>query len=107
MAHFPRARIGGDVRAQHKLVTEKLGLERLAPVVGGSMGARQTCEWAVRHPDMVQRAAPIAGTAKKTVYDFLFTETLADATTSDPGFDKGFYRSPEDVREGLLRHAKM
>jgi homoserine O-acetyltransferase len=106
-ANFPRVRIGDDVRAQHRLLTEKFGLDRLALVVGGSMGAQQTYEWAVRYPDMVQRAAPIAGTAKNTVHDFLFTETLVEAITSDPGFNKGFYSSPADVREGLLRHAKM
>ncbi len=106
-ANFPRVRIGDDVRAQHRLITERFGLESLALVVGGSMGAQQTYEWAVRYPDMVRRAAPIAGTAKNTLHDFLFTETLVDAITSDPGFNKGFYRSPEDVREGLLRHAKM
>jgi homoserine O-acetyltransferase/O-succinyltransferase len=107
MANFPRVRIGDDVRAQHKLVTEKFGLNNLALVVGGSMGAQQTYEWAVRYPDMVKRAAPIAGTAKNTVHDFLFTETLVDVITSDPGFKKGFYASSTEVREGLLRHAKM
>jgi homoserine O-acetyltransferase/O-succinyltransferase len=107
MANFPHVRIGDDVCAQHKLVTDKFGLTRLALVVGGSMGAQQTYEWAVRYPDMVKRAAPIAGTARNTLHDFLFAETLAEAITSDPGYAKGFYRSPEDVREGLLRHAKM
>lgn len=107
MANFPHVRIGDDVRAQHKLATEHLGLSTLALVVGGSMGAQQTYEWAVRYPDMVKRAAPIAGTAKNTDHDFLFTETLVDAITSDPGFNKGFYSSAADVREGLLRHAKM
>ncbi len=107
MANFPHVRIGDDVRAQHKLVTENFGLKSLALVVGGSMGAQQTYEWAVRYPDMVKRAAPIAGTAKNTVHDFLFTETLVDAITSEPGFNKGFYTSSADVREGLLRHAKM
>lgn len=107
MAHFPRVRIGDDVRAQHKLVTGKWGIERLAMVVGGSMGAQQTYEWAVRYPDMVARAAPIAGTAKNTEHDFVFTQTLVDAITSDPAFNKGFYGSSADMREGLLRHAKM
>ena len=37
----------------------------------------------------------------------LFTETLVDAITSDPGFNRGFYALSADVREGLLRHAKM
>ena len=93
MANFPHVRIGDDVRAQHKLVTEKFGLKSLALVVGGSMGAQQTYEWAVRYPDMVKRAAPIAGTARNTIHDFLFAETLVEAITSDPGFNKGFYTS--------------
>ena len=107
MANFPHVHIADDVRAQHKLVTERFGLESLALVAGGSMGAQQTYEWAVRYPDMVERAAPIAGTAKNTSHDFLFTETLVEAITSDPGFNKGFYTSSADVREGLLRHAKI
>jgi homoserine O-acetyltransferase len=107
MANFPHVRIGDDVRAQHKLVTEKFGIERLALVCGGSMGAQQTYEWAVRYPDMVARAAPIAGTARNTIHDFLFAETLIEAITSDPGFDNGFYASAAEVRQGLLRHAKL
>src|SRR5215467_9325285 len=62
---------------------------------------------AVCYPDMVKRAAPIAGTARNTIHDFLFTETLVDAITSDPDFNKGFYTSSADVREGLMRHAKI
>ena len=107
MGNFPHVRIGDDVRAQHKFVAEKYGLTSFALVVGGSMGAQQTYEWAVRYPDMVKRAAPIAGTARNTIHDFLFTETLVEAITSDPGFNKGFYTSAADVREGLLRHAKI
>jgi homoserine O-acetyltransferase len=107
MGNFPHVRIGDDVRAQYKFVTERFDLKSLALVVGGSMGAQQTYEWAVRYPDMVKRAAPIAGTAKNTIHDSLFTETLVEAITSDPGFNKGFYASSADVREGMLRHAKM
>ena len=107
MANFPRVRIGDDVRAQHKLLTEKFGIKSLALVVGGSMGAQQAYEWAVRYPDMVKRAAPIAGTAKNTIHDFLFTETLMDAITSDPGWNGGWYSAASEVRQGLLRHAKM
>ncbi|MGS0754138.1 alpha/beta fold hydrolase [Roseateles sp. GG27B] len=107
MGNFPKVRIGDDVRAQHKLLTEKFGITSLALVVGGSMGAQQTYEWAVRYPDMVKRAAAIAGTAKNTMHDFLFTETLMDAITTDPGWNNGWYHSGADVRDGLRRHAKM
>jgi homoserine O-acetyltransferase len=61
----------------------------------------------VRYPAVVRRAASIAGTAKNSEHGFLFAETLVDAITSDPSFKSGFYASSGDVREGLLRHAKM
>jgi homoserine O-acetyltransferase len=104
---FPKVRIGDDVCAQHKLLTETYGLNSLALVVGGSMGAQQTYEWAVRYPDFVKRAAPIAGTAKNTEHDFVFTETLCEALTTDPGFKAGKYGSPADVAAGLKRQAKL
>ena len=105
MADFPHVRIGDDVRAQHQLITELFDIQELALVVGGSMGAQQTYEWAVRYPSMVKRAAPIAGTAKNTDHDFLYTQTLMDAITSDPGWNGGNYESNEQVQAGLKRHA--
>ena len=107
MAKFPHVRIGDDVRAQHKLVTEHLGVTELALVVGGSMGAQQTFDWAVRFPDMVKRAAAIAGYAKNTDHNFIFGQTLFDAITSDPAWNGGWYKSNEDVHEGLRRHARL
>jgi len=107
MAAFPRVRIGDDVRAQHKLLTEKFGLDSLALVVGGSMGAQQTWEWAVRFPEMVKRAAPIAGTAKNTPHDFLYTKTLNEAIKSDPAWEGGWYKEPHAVHRGLRRHADL
>src|SRR5699024_5950678 len=47
MSRFPRVRIGDDVRAQRLLLSTHFGIETLALVVGGSMGAQQTWEWAV------------------------------------------------------------
>lgn len=104
---FPLVRISDDVRAQHHLLTEHFGIESLALVVGASMGAQQTYEWAVRYPDFVKRAAPIAGTAKNTEHSFMFAETLAEAILSDPNFKEGHYASSELVIEGLKRHAKL
>ena len=107
MSSFPHVRIGDDVRAQEQLLREVFGIERLALVVGGSMGAQQTWEWAVRFPEKVQRAAMIAGTAQNTPHDFLFTQTLMDAITSDPGWNGGEYAAAADVGEGLRRHADI
>jgi homoserine O-acetyltransferase/O-succinyltransferase len=107
MSAFPHVRIGDDVVAQDRLLREHFGIETLQLVVGGSMGAQQTYEWAVRFPDRVRRAAPIAGTAQNTDHDFLFTRVLVEAITSDPGFAGGEYPSHTQVQAGLERHARI
>lgn len=107
MSRFPFVTIGDDVVAQERLLREHFGVTELFAVVGASMGAQQTYEWAVRFPDRVHRAAPIAGTAQNTPHDFLFTQVLLDAITSDPGFRDGEYASNTDVVEGLGRHARV
>lgn len=107
MSNFPRVRIGDDVVAQERLLREHFGIERLALVVGGSMGAQQTYEWAVRFPDKVLRAAPIAGTAQNTPHDFLLAEIMREATISDPGWNGGQYKSNTDVEAGLKRQAHI
>jgi homoserine O-acetyltransferase/O-succinyltransferase len=107
MSKFPKVRIGDDVVAQERLLRQHFGIERLQLVVGGSMGAQQTYEWAVRFPDKVLRAAPIAGTAQNTPHDFLFTETLNEVIWSDPGWNNGAYRSNAEVATGLKRQARL
>ncbi|MFD0365909.1 alpha/beta fold hydrolase [Nocardia sp. GCM10030253] len=107
MSKFPNVRIGDDVVAQERLLREHFGIDKLALVVGGSMGAQQTYEWAVRFPDKVLRAAPIAGTAKNTPHDYLVAEILNEAIRSDPGWSNGEYKSHTDVVAGLTRHARI
>ncbi|HIW92501.1 MAG TPA: alpha/beta fold hydrolase [Candidatus Corynebacterium avicola] len=107
MSKFPNVRIGDDVVAQERLLREKFGIEKLFAVVGGSMGAQQTYEWIVRFPDKVQRAAPIAGTAKNTPHDFIFTQTLNETIEADPGFNGGEYSSHTDVADGLRRQSHL
>src|SRR5664279_3024605 len=97
MERFPALSIGDDVRAQERLLRERFGIEELALVVGGSMGAQQVYEWAVRFPDKVRRAAPIAGTAKLTPHNAIFVDSFIEAITSDPGFRNGSYSTCEPV----------
>jgi homoserine O-acetyltransferase len=107
MGNFPDVMIEDDIRAQHRLVTEEFGIQELELVLGWSMGAQQTYEWAVRFPEMVKRAAPIAGTAKVTPHDQLFIDTLTEAIRSDPAWNDGFYTEPHAVMRGLKRHAQI
>jgi homoserine O-acetyltransferase len=76
---FPELTIGDDVAAQHRLVTEHLGIERLELVVGFSMGGQQAYEWAVRYPDMVGRLAVFAALARTTPANDLLVGASAEA----------------------------
>ena len=94
------------MRAQHRLVTEHFGIKELQLVLGWSMGAQQTYEWAVRFPDMVSRALPFAGFARTTPHNFLFVRTHEDTLKSDPNWNGGFYQ-PGSMAVGLRRHAQL
>lgn len=107
MAKFPKLAIGDDVRAQRQMLTGLFGIERLALVIGGSMGGQQVYEWAVAYPMMVERAAPIAATARISLHQQVFIETLKEAITSDPSWNAGWYTSGFAVREGMDRMARI
>jgi len=103
---FPAVAISDDVRAQHRLVTEHFGIERLVMVSGWSMGGQQTLEWAVRYPDLLARAVPFAATSTNPDHCTVFCDLHMDALRSDPAYDGGFYAASTDVHVGLRRHAQ-
>ncbi|MFI5014101.1 MAG: alpha/beta fold hydrolase [Hyphomicrobiales bacterium] len=58
---YPRlVTVADNVRAQHRLVAEHFGVERLAAVYGFSMGAMQAYHWAALFPAMVERPSSSA-----------------------------------------------
>jgi homoserine O-acetyltransferase len=76
---FSPLTIGDDVTVQHRLVSDHLGIERLALVLGFSMGGQQAYEWAVRFPAMVDRLAVFAGLARTTPANDLLVAAAADS----------------------------
>jgi homoserine O-acetyltransferase/O-succinyltransferase len=104
---FPKLSIYDDVRAQKKLLSERFDVQELQLVLGWSMGAQQTYAWAMNHPEMVKRAAPIAGTARTTPHDALFVEVFCEALRSDPAWQQGDYAKASDVSTGLKRLAHI
>lgn len=88
---FPAVTIYDNVRAQHKLVTEKLGISKLKLVTGNSMGGLHSYHWAAMYPDMIENVVPICGTAKCSGHNWLFLEGLAAALEADPVFAGGRY----------------
>ena len=93
-ARFPRVTLFDNVRLQHKLVTEALGVEKLKLVVGWSMGGCQAYQWGAQYPDMVEAIAPLNCSARTANFNKVFLIALRRAVELDPAFDDGFYRRP-------------
>lgn len=94
LSRFPDITLYDNVRLQHRLVTEKFGIERIALVTGWSMGAQQTNQWGCLYPDMVQRIAPFCGSAKTAPHNIVFLEGVKAALTADAAWNGGWYSAP-------------
>ena len=93
-ARFPSVSLYDNVTSQHRLVTELFGIERIPLVVGWSMGAQQTYQWGALYPDMVERIAPICGSARTSRHNFVFLEGVKAALTADDAWANGWYEKP-------------
>jgi len=104
--NFPVITIADMVRAQ-KLVIDYLGIKQLLMVTGGSMGAMQALEWAVRYPEHVFAAAPIAGAARHSAQNIAFHEVGRQAIMADPDWRGGDYQSHDVIPRRGLSVARM
>lgn len=76
--------IADNVRAQHHLVTEMLGVDRLAAVYGFSMGGMQAYHWAALYPEMVERAFIVCGSARTADHNRVFLSGLLRTLEAAP-----------------------
>jgi homoserine O-acetyltransferase len=91
---FPLITLHDNVVCQHRLVTARLGIERLRLVTGFSMGAQQSYQWGALYADMIDAIAPICGSARTAQHNYVFVESAVNALMLDPHYDGGWYTSP-------------
>ena len=91
---FPRVTLHDNVRLQHKLLTEHLGVERIKLVAGWSMGGCQAFQWGAQFPGMMDAIAPLCCSARTGHFNKIFLLALRRALELDPAFEDGFYRRP-------------
>lgn len=86
---FPQLSYHDAIAIQHRLVTKRFGISKLALVYGWSMGGMQAYHWAALHPEMVERAAVVCGSARCAPYNHVFLEGVKAALTADTAFRDG------------------
>jgi homoserine O-acetyltransferase len=96
---FPAVTVADWTEAQRALLDE-LGVPHLHLVVGGSVGGMNVLEWAKRHPDHVEKIAPIAAAARLDPQCLALDAIARRAITTDPDWNGGDYygtdASPDD-----------
>jgi len=103
---FPTVTVPDWVNAQSALA-DRLGIERWAAVVGGSLGGMQALQWALSYPDRVGATVAIASTPRLSAQNIAFNEIARQAITTDPDFREGRYLEAGVVPTAGLRLARM
>ena len=91
-AKFPAYNYDDMVSAQHRLVTEHLGVRHLRLVLGNSMGGMHTWMWAQKYPDMMDIAVPMASLpSPMSGRNWMLRRMLTESIRRDPLWMDGNY----------------
>src|SRR3954471_7581597 len=105
-AEFPVVTVEDWVAAQARLA-ERLGIERFAAGMGGSLGAMQALQWTRSFPERVRHALVIAAAPRLSAQNIAFNEVARQAIMTDPDFHGGHYYDKGVVPARGLRIARM
>ena len=75
-----------DLAEVHRALLRELGIERLYAAVGGSLGGMQILQWALDHPDEIERAVLVCASARLTAQNIAFSKVARHAIV-DPRRD--------------------
>ncbi|MDP6103231.1 MAG: alpha/beta fold hydrolase [Gammaproteobacteria bacterium] len=102
---FPNVSLWDNIACQYKLLTESLGVNRIALVAGWSMAGCQAYQWAAQYPDFVDAILPFCASAKTSPHNFVFLEGVKAALCADQNWNNGEYISPPI--DGLKAFARV
>ena len=91
-ARFPHYRYEDIVSAEHRLITEGLGIKHLRLVMGSSMGGMHTWMWGYTYPDLMDGLIPIASQPIEiSGLNWIQRRIAIQAIREDPGWNNGNY----------------
>ena len=105
-ADFPVVTVEDWVDAQVRLC-DALGIDKLAAVIGGSLGGMQALSWSMRYPQRLLHCIAIATAPNLSAQNIAFNEVARRAIVTDPDFHGGHYLAHGVVPKRGLRVARM
>ena len=102
-AAFPRYGYLDMIDAQHRLLTEGLGIDRMRLVMGTSMGGMHTWIWGQRYPDFMDALLPLASLPTQiSGRNRAWRRIVIDAIRNDTEWNGGNYaEQPEGLRTAV------
>ena len=91
-AKFPKITLWDNIYCQHKLLTEKIKIKKIALVTGWSMAGCQSYQWAAQYPKMVKAILPFCASSKTSIHNHVFLEGVKAALLADKNWNKGNYK---------------
>ena len=103
---FPVVTVRDWVKSQLRLM-DRLGIEKWAAVIGGSLGGMQVLRWAISYSQRLGHAISIAAAPKLSAQNIAFNEVARHSIISDPSFHAGHYLQNNTYPKQGLMLARM
>ncbi|MBM7624091.1 homoserine O-acetyltransferase MetX [Sporohalobacter salinus] len=105
--NFPTVTIKDMVNLQ-KALMDKLKIEHLFAVIGGSMGGMQALKWTVEYPSFIEKAIPIGTSGRLKARNIAFNQLAIEAIKNDPDWQNGdYYDSEQKPINGMALARKI
>ncbi len=89
---FPKYNYEDMVLAQHRLVTEHLGIRRLKLVIGQSMGGMHSWIWGYKYPDLMDALVPMGSQPTAVAgRNWILRRMMIEMIKADPAYNNGNY----------------
>ena len=105
-ASFPVVTVEDWVHAQARLA-DRLGIQKFAAVMGGSLGGMQALAWSMLYPTRIAHSLVIASTPKLSAQNIAFNDVARQAILTDPDYHDGDFYAHGIVPKRGLRVARM
>ena len=105
-ASFPLVTVEDWVTAQ-ALLADRLGIDRFAAVMGGSLGGMQALSWSIKFPERLRHCIVIASTPKLSAQNIAFNDVARQAILTDPDYHGGDFYEHGVVPKNGLKVARM
>jgi homoserine O-acetyltransferase len=101
---FPKYNYDDMVDAQHRLITEGLGIKHLRLVIGNSMGGMHAWIWGSKYPDAMDALVPMAAQpTEMSARNWMMRRMMVETVRADPDYKGGSYTA----QPGMMKYASV